>query len=144
MRNTAEEEEEEEAEYEDDVISRLGIMEQELLQEQEGTKSEVLGENNTDSYINDMIERKLTDRFNRMETEWELKLNQVTEEAATISRKAERVWQMERRVSPQAEDLFKVIREATDTLNSLEVKLTLAQDRIEEVDKSDGQYGRFS
>jgi hypothetical protein len=57
-------------------------MEQELLQEQEGTKSEVLGENNTDSYINDMIERKLTERFNRMETEWELKLNQVTEEAA--------------------------------------------------------------
>ncbi len=78
--------EEEEAEYEDDVISRLGIMEQELLQEEEGTKSEVLGENNADSYINDMIERKLTERFNRMETEWELKLNQVTEEAATISR----------------------------------------------------------
>jgi hypothetical protein len=66
-------------------------MEQELLQEQEETKSEVLGENNTDSPINDMIKRKLTERFNRMETEWELKMNQVTEEAATISRKAERV-----------------------------------------------------
>ncbi|MGK3751044.1 MAG: hypothetical protein ACI8RD_003344 [Bacillariaceae sp.] len=64
--------EEEEAEDEDDAISRLGLMEQELLQEQEETKSEVLGENNTDSYINDMIERKLTERFDRMETEWEL------------------------------------------------------------------------
>jgi hypothetical protein len=105
--------EEEEAEDEDDAISRLGLMEQELLQEQEETKSEVLGENNTDSYINDMIERKLTERFDRMETEWELKMNQVTEEAATISRKAERVWQMERSVSTQAEEVFKVIREAT-------------------------------
>jgi len=90
----------EEAEDEDDAISRLGLMEQELLQEQEETKSEVLGENNTDSHINDMIERKLTKRFDRrMETEWKQKLDQVTEDAAIISRKADRVMQMESRGS---------------------------------------------
>jgi hypothetical protein len=48
-------------EAEDDAISRLGLMEQELLQEQEETKSEILGDNSTERYISDMIERKLTE-----------------------------------------------------------------------------------
>ena len=47
-----------------------------------------------------MIERKLTKRFDRrMETEWKQKLDQVTEDAAIISRKADRVMQMESRGS---------------------------------------------
>ena len=130
-------------ETEDDAISRLGLMEQELLKEQEETKNEILGDNNTERYISDMIERKLTERVDRLEKEWELKRSQVSEEMALVSAKAERVKQMEHSVSTQAEEVFKVINEATRMINTLEMKLTLAQDRIEEVDKATDSMADF-
>jgi exonuclease VII small subunit len=68
-----------------------------------------------------------------MEAEWEHK---ASNEAIQISAQVDKMTQLEHRVSTQAEEVFKVIREATAALNTLETKLTLAQDRIEEVDQA--------
>ena len=52
-------EEEGEEILEDDAVLRLGVMEQELLQEQEDkTKSEVLGDSNIDKLMNDVVGEK--------------------------------------------------------------------------------------
>lgn len=48
-------EEEGEEILEDDAVLRLGVMEQELLQEQDKTKSEVLGDSNIDKLMNDVV-----------------------------------------------------------------------------------------
>jgi hypothetical protein len=82
------------------------------------------------STMEEMMEEKLTERFDLMEAEWEHK---ASNEAIKISEQVDRLTQLEHKVSTQAEEVFKVIREATATLNTLEIKLTLAQDRIEEV-----------
>ena len=48
-------EEEGEEILEDDAVLRLGVMEQELLQEQDKTKSEALGDSNIDKLMNDVV-----------------------------------------------------------------------------------------
>jgi hypothetical protein len=122
----------EEEEEDDDVLSRLEIQTLEYLQDQEETKSEVLG-NDMNRTMEEMMEEKLTERFDQIEAEWEHK---ASNEAIKISEQVDRVTQLEHKVSTQAEEVFKVIREATATLNTLETILTLAQDRIKEVDQA--------
>jgi hypothetical protein len=118
---------------EDDVLSRLEIQELEYLQEQEETKSAILG-NDMNSTMEEMMEKKLTERFDLMESDWEHK---ASNDAIKISEQVDRMTQLERKVSTQAEEVFKVIREATTTLTTtLEIKLTLAQDRTIEVDQA--------
>jgi hypothetical protein len=51
-------EEEGEEILEDDAVLRLGVMEQELLQEQDKTKSEVLGDSNMDKLMNNVVGEK--------------------------------------------------------------------------------------
>ncbi|OEU13454.1 hypothetical protein FRACYDRAFT_241789 [Fragilariopsis cylindrus CCMP1102] len=88
-------EEEGEEILEDDAVLRLGVMEQELLQEQEDkTKSEVLGDSNIDKLMNDMVGGKPTGIFDPMATQWEHKLDKVIKDAITISRQADIVMQM--------------------------------------------------
>ena len=87
-----EEEDEEILEY--DVVLRLGVMEQELLQEQDKTKSEVLGNSNIDKLMNDVVGEKPIGIFDQMATQWEHKLDKVTKDAITISRQADIVMQM--------------------------------------------------
>jgi hypothetical protein len=55
---------------EEDAISRLAVQAQQYLQEQEETKSKVLGDNNTDSSMEEMMDRKIKVRFDKMESEW--------------------------------------------------------------------------
>ena len=43
----------------------------------------------TQTVINDMIEKKLKERFEQMETQWEQKLEQVTKHTETISIQAD-------------------------------------------------------
>jgi hypothetical protein len=50
---------------------------------------------------------------------------------------------MERSVSIHAEEVLKVINEATDMINTLETKLTLAKDCIEEVDHATDSMADF-
>jgi hypothetical protein len=62
---------------EEDAISRLEAKEQEHIQEQEETRSAVLGENNTGNNMEElmerMMERKMKVRFEQMETDWKQK-----------------------------------------------------------------------
>jgi hypothetical protein len=83
--------------------------------------------------MEEMMEKKLTERFDLMEVEWGHK---ASNEAIKISEQVDRITQLECKVGTHAEEVFKVIREATITLTTLEIKLTLAQDRIEEVDQA--------
>ena len=69
-------------------------MEQELLQEQDETKSEVLRESNTYKLMNNMMERILVGIFDRIATQWEPKFDKITKDAVTISRQADIVMQM--------------------------------------------------
>ena len=64
-------EEEGEEILEDDAVLRLGVMEQELLQEQDKTKSEVLGDSNIDKLMNDVVGGKPIGIFDQMATQWE-------------------------------------------------------------------------
>ena len=79
---------------EDDAVLRLGVMEQELLQEQDKTKSEVLGDSNIDKLMNDVVGEKPIGIFDQMATQWEHKLDKATKDAITISRQADIVMQM--------------------------------------------------
>jgi hypothetical protein len=82
-------EEEGEEILEEDAVLRLGVMEQELLQEQDMTKNEVLGDSNINKLMNDVVGGKPTGTFNQMATQWEHKLDKVTKVAITISRQAD-------------------------------------------------------
>jgi hypothetical protein len=84
------------------------------------------------STMEERMEKKLTERFDQMEAELEHK---ASNEAIQISAQVDTMKQLEHRVGTQAEEVFKVIREATATLYTLETNLTLAQDQIEEVDQ---------
>jgi hypothetical protein len=87
---------------EDDVLSRLEMQELEYLQEQEETKSAVLGKD-MNSTMEEMMEKKLTERFDQMEAEWEHK---ASNEAIQISEQVDKMTQLEHKVSTQAEGEF--------------------------------------
>jgi len=67
---------------EDEALSRLQRQEQEYLQEQEETKSEVLQESNTGStmeeMMEEMMERKIKIRIDQMETKWKQQQETMT------------------------------------------------------------------
>jgi hypothetical protein len=88
---------------EEDVISRLEVQELGYMQAQEETKNAVLG---TDETMEEMMERKLTERFIRMEAEWEHKASieaiKISDQAETITRQADRILQLERSVCEKA------------------------------------------
>jgi hypothetical protein len=111
---------------EDDVISRLEVQEQEYLQEQEETRSEVLGENNTSSTMEErmerMMERKMKVRFEQMEEDWKQR------QTASI----ERMMQLERSASERVVVVQEIIQDAEAMLTQLTTTLTKVTDRIEE------------
>jgi hypothetical protein len=111
---------------EDDVISRLEVQEQEYLQEQEETRSEVLGENNTSSTMEErmerMMERKMKVRFEQMEEDWKQR------QTASI----ERMKQLERSASERVVVVQEIIQDAEAMLTKLTTTLTKVTDRIEE------------
>ena len=75
-----------------DAISRLlEATAQECLQEeQEEIKSLVLGENQPDSLMSDMMDRNLTEWFDeQMEAQWEQRLQQVTNDAEVVSKQTD-------------------------------------------------------
>jgi hypothetical protein len=76
------------------------------------------------STMEEMMEDKLIERFNQMEAEWEHK---ASNEAIQISEQVDKMTQLERKVSTQVEEVFKIIREAATTLTTLEIQLTLAR-----------------
>jgi hypothetical protein len=72
------------------------------------------------STMEEMMEKKLTERFNQMEAEWEHK---ASNEAIQISEQVDKMTHLEHRVSTQAEEVFKIIREATTTLTGFKLLL---------------------
>jgi hypothetical protein len=76
------------------------------MQEQEETKSTILG---TDETIEEMMEKKLTGRFAQMEAEWEHKASneaiKISEQTETITRQADRIFQLERSVCEKAAEV---------------------------------------
>jgi hypothetical protein len=95
----------------------LEIQELEYLQEQEETKSAVLGKD-MNSTMEEMMEKKLTERFDQMEAEWEHK---ASNEAVQISEQVDMMTQLEHKVSIQAGEVFKIIMEAATTLTACSV-----------------------
>jgi hypothetical protein len=93
---------------EDDAVSRLELKEQEYLQEQEETKSEVLGEDNTSGIVEKMMERKMEEMMER-------KMNRMTQHA-----------------NNQVAIVQAIIQDAELMITKLTTTLTMVTDQIEE------------
>jgi hypothetical protein len=129
---------------EEDVISRLEVQELEYMQEQEETKSAVLGKDKT---MEEMMERKLTERFEWMDAEWEHKASneaiKIAEQAETITRQADRIFQLESSVCEKAAEVQEQAKQVTNTIETLKTTLTIATDRINEVDQATEGMANF-
>jgi hypothetical protein len=135
----------------EDAISRLEVQELEYIQAQEDTKSKILGPEET---MEEMIERKLTERFERMDAEWEHKASneaikitsqadKITTQAETITKQHDRIDQLERRVCKKAVEIKELKEKLDTTIELLDMKLTIAADRIKEVDQATEGMANF-
>jgi hypothetical protein len=129
---------------EEDVISRLEVQELEYMQEEEETKSAVLRKEET---MEEMMKRKLTERSERMDAEWEHKASneaiKIVEQAETITRQADRIFQLERSIRETAAEVQEQAKQVTSTIETLKTTLTIATDRINEVDQATEGMANF-
>lgn len=135
----------------EDAISRLEVQELEYIQAQEETKSEILGPEET---MEEMMERKLTERFERMDAEWEHKASneaikiasqadKITSQAETITKQHDRIDKLERGVRKKAIEIKELKDKLDETIEILDMKLTIAADRIKEVDQATEGMANF-
>jgi hypothetical protein len=135
----------------EDAISRLEVQELEYIQAQEETKSEILGPEET---LEEMMERKLTERFERMDAEWEHKASneaikitsqadKITSQADTITKQHDRIAKLEIRVCKKAVEIKELKEKLDTTIELLDMKLTIAADRIKEVDQATEGMANF-
>jgi hypothetical protein len=108
---------------EDDAVSRLELREHNYLQEQEETKSEVLGEDimeeTMESKMEVMMERKVKVRYDKKEAEW----NQMQ----TTSMK-----KMTQHAKDQVDIVQAIIQDTEVMITKLNTTLTMVTDQIEE------------
>jgi hypothetical protein len=108
---------------EDDAVSRLELREHNYLQQQEETKSEVLGEDimeeKMESKMEAMMERKMKVRYDKKEADW----NQM--QTTSMER-------MTQHAKDQIDIVQAIIQDAEVMITKLNTTLTLVTDRIEE------------
>jgi hypothetical protein len=108
---------------EDDAVSRLELREHNYLQEQEETKSKVLGEDimeeTMESKMEAMMERKMKVRYDKKEADW----NQMQ----TTSRE-----RMTQHAKDQVDIVQAIIQDVEAMITKLNTTLTMVTDQIEE------------